>query len=251
MVAFAVGYLAVCAAVYFGQEQLLFHPRAIAADEHIDWGEERWITTPAGDSLHTVWASGGAETVVLYFHGNVGDVNRGMYQVRSLLAAPDMDVVIVDYRSFGKTPGPLLNDDQLLADMQSVYDAVAETYGEDNTRLLGYSLGTGPATYLAANNTPASLTLVAPYTSMVDMKDRWFWWLPDFLLKYPLDSSSRIDSVRCDVAIYHGTDDELIPFAMAEELHDRSPERVNLNPLVGKGHRGAILALTPAWLRAR
>ena len=158
-------------------------------------------------------------------------------------------MVAVDYRSFGKSPGPLLDDAQLLADAQAVYEAVAARYGEDRVRLLGYSLGTGMAAHVAAANAPASLTLVAPYTSLVDMKDRWFWWLPDALLKYRLDTRARLPEVSCPVAIYHGTADRLIPFAMAEELRRLSPKWARLHALSGVSHRGAILALEEAWVR--
>ena len=244
------GYLAACGALYLLQDRLIFHPRALAPEYVYDWGEE--VAVPVGEGeieLSTVWVrKPEARGVVIYFHGNVGDNNRGRYQARRVLEQP-YDVVLVDYRGFGKSGGSVSDDAQLLADVQAVYDTVAAAYPEERIHLLGYSLGSGMAAYLAAANDPAHLTLVAPYTSLVDMKNLWFWWAPDFLLKYRLDTESLLGEVDCPVDIYHGTADRLIPFDMAERLADVAWQRARLHPLRGVSHRGAILQVGAEWLR--
>ena len=244
----AAAYLLVVALAYAFQERLIFHPRVLPADYAYDWGREEMIDVGDGVELSTVWVDKPDERgVVLYFHGNVGDNNRGRYQLRPILDLP-YDVVSVDYRGFGKSTGAPSSDQQLLDDVQAVYDRVKADYPEDRIHLLGYSLGSGMAAYLAANNAPAHLTLVAPYTSLDDMKDEVFWWLPDGLLKYHLDTESRIGDIDVDIDIYHGTADRLIPFQMAETLARLSPKHVTLPPLEGVGHRGAILSMGTEWL---
>ena len=245
-----VAYLAVAGLAYAFQERLIFHPRVLAPDYRYDWGEERLVDVGGGVALSTVWADGPGEDVALFFHGNVGDNNRARYQARALLASERYDVVAVDYRGFGKSGGAPESDAQLLADVQAVYDSVARVYPEDRIHLVGYSLGTGMAAYLAAENAPAHLTLIAPYTSLADMKDELFWWLPDFLLAYRLDTRSRIGEIACPIAIYHGTADQLIPFWMAEELAGLAPKRATLHALEGASHRGAVLGLEAGWLEA-
>jgi len=159
------------------------------------------------------------------------------------------DLVIMDYRGFGKSTGQVESDEQLYADAQTVYDRVKASYAEDKIVLLGYSLGTGIVSYLAAENKPAEVTLVAPYTNLEDMKNQTFWWLPDFLLKYKLDTESRIARVKCPVNIFHGTDDNFIPIAMAERLKELAPKQVRLFPIKGVGHRGAIMNMGTRWLK--
>ena len=241
-------YFLVATLAYAFQNRLIFHPRLIDADATFDWGQETFVKTEDGDSLSLVWVNNPGDEVVLYLHGNVGDANRGRYQVRRLIDESDYDVVVADYRGYGKSSGTLRDDSQLLSDAQAMYDAVAAHYPESKIRVLGYSLGTGMATYLAAENRPAHLTLVAPYTSLVDMKNQAFWWLPNFLLNYRLDTRSRIADVRCPIDIYHGTADRLIPFEMAEELARLSPKQATLHPLEGGSHRGAILAFEEGWV---
>lgn len=243
------GYLLVGTLLYVGQNRLIFHPRVLQADYLYDWGEEVKIPVDDGVELSTVWArKPDSKGVVLYFHGNVGDNNRGLYQMRKVMDMP-YDAVLVDYRGFGKSGGSPANDEQLLSDMQQVYDRVKVQYPENKIHLLGYSLGSGMAAYLASENSPAQLTLVAPYTSLIDMKNQLFWWVPDALMSYSLDTRSRIADVECPIFIYHGTDDELIPFAMAEELKSLAPDKVRLYPLPGVGHRGAILNMGLVWLQ--
>ncbi len=244
-----IGYVLVAGLAYVFQERLVFHPRRLSTDYVYDWGTERTIPLGEGLSLSTVWVDRPDDRgVVLYFHGNVGDNERSRRQLSNLLEG-DYDLVSVDYRGFGKSTGEPESDEQLLADVQVVYDSVRAQYPEARIRLLGYSLGSGMAAYLAAQNKPAHLTLIAPYTSLTDMKDVLFWWLPDFLLKYRLDTASRIADIDCPIKIYHGTADELIPYSMAETLAELAPKHVTLIPLSGVSHRGAILALEADWVQ--
>ena len=244
----ASAYLLTAGLVYSVQERLIFHPRALPPDYRYDWGTERSIDVGDGVTLSTVWADGPGEDVALFFHGNVGDNNRARYQARALLASPQYDVVAVDYRGFGKSGGQPTDNQQLLDDVQAVYDTVRAHYAEHRIHLVGYSLGTGMAAYLAAENDPAHLTLIAPYTSLVDMKNEHFWWLPDALLRYRLNTAGRIGDVACPIDIYHGTADRLIPFAMAEELVQLADGRAALHRLEGVSHRGAVRELRVGWL---
>jgi pimeloyl-ACP methyl ester carboxylesterase len=178
--------------------------------------------------------------VILYLHGNVGDNGRSLYQTRSLQDL-GYDLFLVDYRGFGKSEGDLSSEADMTEDLQAVYDHLNTDFAEDKIVLAGYSLGSGPASYLAANNKPGAVVLVAPYTSLTDMKNLFFWIFPDFLLKYKLDNRTNLARASSPVYILHGTDDELIPLAMGKELEALDPKRIKLVEMNGVGHRGAIL----------
>lgn len=237
---FAALYLVLGVAIYFTQETLIFHPRPRA--ENYSYGNypESWVTTPDGTRLHGLHLRKGGRGVILYLHGNVGDNGRSLYQTRSL-ADLGYDLFLVDYRGFGKSEGELSSEADMTEDLQAVYDHLKTEYPEDKIILAGYSLGSGPASYLAANNKPGAVVLVAPYTSLTDMKNLFFWFFPDFLLKYELDNRSRLARATSPVYILHGADDELIPLAMGKELEALDPGRIKLVEMNGVGHRGAIL----------
>ena len=235
-------YLVVCTLLFAFQESLLFHPRPRPADYQYGNYAEEWITLPDGDRLHALRLPGvEGKGVVLYLHGNVGDNGRSLRQTR-LLEASGYDRLLIDYRGFGKSEGEIDEEADMTEDLQAVYDQLKQEYREDQIILAGYSMGSGPASFLAANNNPGGVVLVAPFTSLVDMKNEFFWMFPDLLMKYELNNLEHLALSSCPVYILHGTADELIPFSMAEKLASIDPKRIMLEPLPGVGHRGAVLS---------
>lgn len=238
----AIFYLIICGLLYFYQDALIFHPRPRDAGHSYGNYAEEWFDLPGGDRLHALRlpGKGNHKGVILYLHGNKGDNGRSIYQTK-LLRDSDYDLLLVDYEGFGKSTGTIAEEDDLTKDLQVVYDKLKADYGEQNLVLAGYSLGSGPASYLAAENNPKGVVLVAPYTSLRDMKNEFFWMFPDFLMKYELNNIRHLEASRCPVRILHGTADELIPYSMGERLEALDPARIQLDALVGVGHRGAIL----------
>ena len=246
-------YLLACTALFFIQEDLIFHPRQRSLEYDYGVGQERFVTTTDGrDSLHTLTLRPRPdnERVTLFLHGNRGDNGRAVYQARPILES-GQDLVVMDYRGYGKSSGEITSEAQLLADAQRVYDELAADYGEENITLVGYSLGTGMASYLAAENDPRRLVLAAPYQSLTAMKNLWFWMTPDFLLKYDLDNEENLARTRCPVTILHGDSDRLIPYTMGERLAAVDPGRIQLKLLEGVSHRGVILSGAFARLFAK
>ena len=97
----------------------------------------------------------------------------------------------------------------------------------------GESLGGGVATALAsevcqAGQTPAALVLRATFSSMVETASSIYWWLPVRMVlidRYP--SVERMPHVDCPVLTYHGTEDEIIPFALGKKLFESAPAKSN------------------------
>ena len=242
LLAGALLYVLACAVLYFAQERLLFHPTVRPAGYVYGRGAEE-ITLRAADdvtlsALH--YPRPGATGAVLFLHGNTGDAGRAAYQARAAAAA-GCELLIPDYRGFGKSGGRPASAAQLNADAQLAYDFLRQRFAEDRISVVGYSLGTGLASHLAAGNDPARLVLVAPYASLRAMKNIWFWMVPDFIFKYDLDNAADLARSRCPVTILHGDADRLIPYTMAEELHAVDSSRIELRLLDGVSHRGVIL----------
>lgn len=75
---------------------------------------------------------------------------------------------MMDYRGYGKSEGSIKNEDELYSDVQEVYNYLKSFYNENKIIVLGYSIGTGPAAFLASKNHPKELILQAPYYSLPD-----------------------------------------------------------------------------------
>lgn len=237
-------YVLGCSVVYLQQERMIFQPTTLPQSFQFWAGEETYIPVADDVNLHAMWLrSPRPKGVVLYWHGNRGSNRRCLRQAENL-AGLGYDVLMPDYRGFGKSDGSIQSEEQIFADAQAIYDWLQQYYQENQIVLVGYSLGSGVATYLASENTPRHLCLVAPYQSMLAMKEMFAPFIPSFLLKYPLRNDLRLPEVDLPVTLFHGSRDELIPYDHSVYLQTLVPERGKLVRLNGTGHRGAIFSRT-------
>ncbi len=234
-------YTLFCVTLYFSQERIIFNPDKLSQDFTFRSGEEVNLEVEESISLNCIWLKEPASKgVVLYLHGNRGSNRRCLRQAETM-AGNGYDIFMPDYRGYGKSGGEIESEAQLQHDVQQVYDFLKQHYPEEKIVVAGYSLGSGMASYLAANNRPQQLVLIAPYLSMVDLKDRLVPFLPDFLLKYPLRSADYLQQVEVPVTMFHGTRDDVIPFESSEKLQALQPDRFRLISM-NEGHRGVIFS---------
>ena len=233
-------YLLICIGLYVSQDKIFFKPQKLSESYTFRAGEEIEIPVAPAISLNCLWLKEpNAKGVILYLHGNKGSNSRCLRQAQ-IMAGNQYDIFMPDYRGYGKSGGEIRSEAQLYEDMQKVYDFLKEQYKENQIVIAGYSLGSGMASWLAANNHPKRLFLIAPYISFTDLKERYTMFLPNFLVKYPLNNKQHLEAVRCPVTLFHGTQDELIPFDSSVQLAQIKPSRIKLVKLEGVGHRGAI-----------
>ncbi len=235
-------YVLACAILYFLQERFIFLPDKLPQNHTYRMGEEIKLEVDDGISLSCWWMKARrSKGVILYLHGNKGSIRRCIYQAEGMLGN-DYDILMPDYRGYGKSGGKVYSEKQLFQDVQVAYDYLKERYSEDQIVVVGYSLGSGMASYLAANNRPQQLFLLAPYYSITDIKDQFLWFTPDFLLKYQLATHQRIPKIKCPIHIFHGTNDHVIPYHSATRLKELAPDQIELNTINGGSHRGVIFS---------
>ncbi len=233
-------YVCMCLLLYFNQERVLFNPEFLP--ESHTYGEGTEVEIPLSDGLsmnclHLKQSN--SKGVLLYMHSNRGSIRFAQYQTRDLKNA-GYDIFIPEYRGYGKTGGKINSEKQLYDDVQKAYDYLKQSYREDQIIIMGYSLGTGFATYLAANNKPGHLALVAPFTSMTDVKNQFFPFIPGFLLKYKLNNLEKFSKVNCPIKLFHGTADDVINVEFSKTLSKVHPDRTDMYLAKGKNHRRII-----------
>ena len=235
-------YMMACLGLYLIQDSLIFDGHPYPESQSYSQGEE--VEIPLTDELSMncllIKAKAGTRSkgVFLYLHGNKGNIRGSVYQCRKLLNR-GLDIFIIDYRGYGKTEGSPVNDRQVLEDANKAYAYLKQHYEEKNIYVIGYSLGTGMASYIASQNTPAQLILVAPFTSLTDIKNSFLWMFPDFLLKYKLDNERHLANTDVPVTIIHGTEDQVVDYGFSQKLKVRYPE-IELVSVSGQSHRGII-----------
>ena len=234
-----IAYAALGALVYLVQEYFIFKPEKLRADFQYKYDapfEELFFEVEQGvriNGLHFKTAT--PLGLVLYFHGNSRSI-KGWAKYAKDFYRYNYDVVLVDYRGFGKSTGKRSERD-MLKDMQFVYDTLAVEYTEHHIIVYGRSLGSGFAAKIASDNKPRYLILDAPYFNFTKVIERFLPILPvRFLLRYHLRTDKWIRHVNCHTYILHGTKDWLIPINNSEKLQAISPNKITLIRIVGGGH---------------
>lgn len=224
---------------YFIQEYLIFKPEKLKKDFKYKYDvpfEELFFDIEPGVSINGLhFTVKNPLGLILYFHGNTRSI-KGWAKYATDFYRYNYDVVLVDYRGFGKSTGKRSEKD-MLNDMQFVYASLAKKYSENHIIVYGRSIGSGFAAKVASENKPRYLILDAPYISFRKVVERFLPFLPvRFILMYHLRTDKWIKHVNCHTYILHGTKDWLIPIKQSEALQALNPNKITLIRIEGGGH---------------
>ena len=213
---------AVPAAAYFFQDRLIFFQQPLAGSPRMPARTEPFDVVAADGTRLAGWLRPGATKpapAVIYFGGNAEEVSWSFADSRW---PRDWTVVALNYRGYGASGGEP-SERALSADALAVFDSVAGREDVDPTRIVafGRSLGTGVATYLAAQRPVAGVVLASPYDSLVAMGRTHYPWLPvGWLLRHRFDSASRAGSLRMPMLAIVAEHDSIIPESRSRALYD-------------------------------
>lgn len=234
-------YLAICILAYVLQERLIFFPNHIAVDYRFPFPQpftEIFLKASDGKLMHGLYfTTSQSRGVILYLHGNAGALDSWGSVAPTYLSL-GYNVMVVDYRGYGKSQGAITNESQLLDDVGLFYDHLLKSYRESDVIVLGYSLGSGLASQLAARNNPRMLIMQAPYFNLTAMMKHSVPFLPTFLLKYKLATNEALPRCRMPIVLIHGDQDEVIPYSQALQLKELLKPGDTLITLPGAGHNG-------------
>ena len=229
------------------EERLIFFPdRDDGAYAATTKGLSRWaavedvaLTAEDGVGLHgwylTAPAGGPARPVVLFLHGNAGNISYWTDVYRDLVGL-GADVFAVDYRGFGRSAGRP-DEAGVYQDAAAAWAWLTQTRGvaPDRIVIYGFSLGGGVSTWLASRRRPAGLVLQSTFTSIPDVAGTIFaparW-----LVRTSMDSLSRIPTIDCPILVIHGSGDELVPYDLGRRLFDAAPAGTRFHEVPGAGH---------------
>lgn len=210
--------------IYFLQERLIFLPQPLTEDPlKANTGaaiEEVNLVTPDQVRLHG-WlvksaATQGPAPLLIYFGGNAEEISwlvstAGRYAGWSLL--------LVNYRGYGRSEGKP-GEAELFADALRIYDYAAGRAQGGRIALMGRSLGSGVAVYLATQRPVAGVILVSPYDSIESVAKGVYPYLPvSLLLKHRFDSLARAPGIGAPLLCLVASEDRVIPRPHSERLY--------------------------------
>jgi pimeloyl-ACP methyl ester carboxylesterase len=173
--------------------------------------------TIEGGEVPLFWHPVIGAPMVAFFHGNGGQLARSV-ATGEAAAAVGLGFAGIEYPGYGQSKGPGPSEEGLLEAARAGLD-VLETEGFDSPVCMGHSLGTGVAVAMAAEGRCSRLVLAAAYTSIAEMAQREYPFVPvRWLVLDRFDSLARADLVTVPTLVLHGTHDDKIPIAMGETI---------------------------------
>ncbi|MFW6238963.1 MAG: alpha/beta hydrolase, partial [Halanaerobiales bacterium] len=209
-------WVAVCILMYLFQERIIFHPpeesrvnrsrfktaenvEEITLEVEEDIKLRGWFVSGNSESGENSTAIGGESRLIIYFGGNAEEVS---YMVDEFRELKDWSAVLLNYRGYGSSDGQP-GETELYHDAKKIYDYFQNGREDfDTVVVMGRSLGTGVATYLAHQRSVDGVILASPFTSLVDVAREMYPFLPaGLLVKHEFDSIGRVSDIEAPLNI--------------------------------------------------
>jgi len=231
----------------WSEPRMIYYP-----DRHIDQTPDRFglnyddviLTTSDGVKING-WllpaSISNAPLTVLLFHGNAGNMSH-RFEKLSVLHHLGVTVFIIDYRGYGRSDGAP-GEDGTYHDARAAYDYLVtqRKVAPRSIVVYGESLGSAIAADLAAKVEVGGLVLEEAFTSIGDVGQRMFPFLPvRWLVKNKYDTLSKMPRINVPLLIVHSREDELFNMRHAQRLLAAANEPKQLVELHGH-HNDAFL----------
>ena len=221
-------YLIAGAVLFFYQRKLIYFPTGKIRHSYellkLDNGKE---------TLEVIVLNPGKNKALLYFGGNAEAVVHNA--VDFLTAFPLHTVYLFNYRGYGGSSGQP-TEEGIYSDALSLFDKVQEKQAKIS--VIGRSLGSGAATYLASKRPVEKMVLVSPYDSIKSVAQNKFPIYPMFLLlKDKYDSIGRVKEIQAKTIVLMAENDEVIPKKHSLRLISEFPtEHITVKTISDTGH---------------
>lgn len=239
-------YVLILLGFYFFQNSIVFRPKKTAQNFTYTFKQNfKEVNLKAKDkallnALH--FKVDNPKGVILYFHGNKGNLER-WGAIAAELTKHDYDVFVVDYRGYGKSTGTR-TEELMYADAQLCYDYLLKAYEESEIVVYGRSLGGTFATFVASKNNPKQLILEATFSSMQEVVTHKLPILPySEILRFKFKTFEFIEKVTCPITIFHGTQDRLVSIKLAKKVYAHANQELTKFVIIEEGTHHNLMSL--------
>ena len=202
--------------------------------------EDVWLTTDDGVDIHGWFIHGDSDRVLLFFHGNAGNISHRLFSIGQFLDL-GLSVFIIDYRGYGQSGGRV-TEQGLYRDADAAWRYLTEerSFADNDIVIFGRSLGGSVAANLAAKVDPQAVILESTFTSVPDAAQDIYPWLPArWLSRLRHETSEYVRDVSAPLLVVHSQDDEIIPYHHGQGIYAAANEPRTMLTLRG-GHNDAI-----------
>ena len=162
-----------------------------------------------------VWVLGpDKDKAVIYFGGNAEDVNASIANFQNTL--PDHTVYLVNYRGYGGSSGSPTQKN-LFSDALTIYETLKKRHSQ--LSIIGRSLGSGVAIFLASKRPIHRLVLVTPFDSVLAIAQRRYPMYPvSIMLHDRYESVDYAPLIEAPTLIVIAEHDDVIPMTHSTKL---------------------------------
>ncbi|MDD3463377.1 MAG: alpha/beta hydrolase [Sulfurospirillaceae bacterium] len=215
-------YLLVLSALHLYQEKIIFNSSAIEILPEVEGKNIEHITFECedGSMLDGVYkkATVANAPLLLYFGGNADDATRFVLHVEGI---ENYDMVAFNYRGYVRSTGKP-SEKSLFEDALKIYDTYAKG---KKVVLVGRSLGTGVATFVASKRQTQGLVLITPYDSIASVAQRKYPIFPiASMIKHKFETIRYIGDVHAKIAVIEVENDKTIPVYHLKKLLEKMPK---------------------------
>lgn len=234
-------YVGLCLVLYLLQRQMIYMPQPARAVKGVTTLRFHRPEVP----LQGWQVNGQQPRALLYYGGNAENIEDNIPFFQQVLS--DYTVYLVPYRGYGYNPGAPAEQD-LYRDALWVFDQLQPRH--KSIAVMGRSLGSGVATYVAAHKPVTRLLLVTPFDSMENVARDIYWMFPvSLLLKDKFASADRVNAITAPTYIVMAEHDRVIPRRRSQALVEKFGDRLEASFVIDNaGHNN--ISFFPQYIAA-
>ncbi len=157
--------------------------------------------------------------ILLYFHGNAEDVALTQELVEVMQDNLRVHVFVMEYEGYGVYTGTT-SAAKILEDAEYLFQYLVRAvgYAPGDIMVFGRSIGSGPASYIAAKYPVHSLILMSAFTSLRAVVKGFVGSLFQYMVAERFANKACMSRVKCPVFFMHGKKDNIVSYRQTEEL---------------------------------
>ncbi len=233
-----LSYLGFGLYLYLSQDRLLFRPDLAPKEVELPKGVKRLFI----DGIEVGVLDQGSDTTILYFGGNANNA----LEFFSIAKDFNKNVVVMNYPGYGRSAGK--------PSQSAIFEAalkVFDHFKNHHNILIGRSLGTAVASYIASKRDVEKIVLITPFHSITHIaKLRYPIYPISLILKHPFETYRFIDKTNAPIYVLLAQKDDTTPPATFKKLLPHLKNLKTTHTISGSTHADILsFEETRKWLK--
>ncbi len=206
LLAILFGYIGFCLYLYFFQEKIIFRPNLAPKEVALN----PQVKVIFIDGIEVGIVDKKSETTLFYFGGNA---NNALLALNNLSKLP-YNSITFNYPGYANSKGTP-SQEAILQAAQKIFDR----FKTKKNIIIGRSLGSAVASFIASNNSVDGVILITPFHSITHLAKLKYPYCPiTYFLRHPLPTCQYIQKSDAKVFILLAQNDTTTPPATTNEL---------------------------------